>query len=515
MHNSELTSALKEMSFQILFSHRITVVREKMVPVRVLRPALFDELVRRHGPGVIHLADLSGAAVLMRQVADLYIEQRLCEGCDFEELSSNSKTPPHEARAMRLLKSFMGDLALRPLVFETEVIPQQNEVPENPKSEETPVNTSFLKTVALTPAESTDPPKGAHLLAKQKDIDEMLRVIRMNKKEGSPKPYLDLLQKQPWRMLKRAQRKHLKVLEGLQRDFPNFAEVIDHLTTDLHLQIRLKAPMCFSPLLLLGPPGVGKTAFVREFATRIGFVYEEQSIASMTSSFVLAGSHASWGSADIGLVARRTLELKDNQGIVFLLDELDKLQETGRNHPLTPVLLSLLEKRQAEHFQDEYLDVRLNIAPLFTWIATANDPRTIPSHLQSRLQIKQIREPTTAEMPAVLRSIDRSLRAQDSSWSKAFSPLEADTFNAMESLVPREACSVLRVAYAKALRESSRGRGKVIVRPGHVEQAIAERWKSEPPKTQPLAEDGVMAMTVVFPISGNNQGGSTPPATVH
>ena len=85
----------------------------------------------------------------------------------------------------------------------------------------------------------------------------------------------------------------------------------------------------------------------------------------------------------------------------------------------------------------------------------------------------------------------------------------------MESLVPREAYAVLRVAYAKALRLTSSTRGKVVVRPTQVEAAIAERWSAVPPKLQTQSEDGMVAMTVVFPIPGNNTGGSAPPTTVH
>ena len=403
MHSSELSSVLRETPFRSIFRKRFTLGDIVLVPLRDVPLSIFEELLTRHGPGALHFAGLSGNAVLLKHVVDLFIEARVLSNDDFACLAPHSRVNQDESRALTLLASTNQDLGSHGLKSFDYEIDVQVSAPAEEKSKEMPVSMPLLKSVALTELPPTDPPKGAHRLAKQEDIDEMLRVTRLGPKDSTLKPYLELLQQRPWRVLKRAHRKHLKVMDSLLRDFPNFAEVIDHLTTDLMLQIRLKAPMCFAPLLLLGPPGVGKTAFVREFATRIGFVYEEQSIASMTSSFVLAGSHNTWGSADIGWVARRILELKDDQGIVFLLDELDKLQEAGRNHPVTPVLLSVLEPKQSAHFRDEFLSVPLDITPLISWIATANEAHIIPSHLQSRLQIKQIREPSTAEMPAVLR----------------------------------------------------------------------------------------------------------------
>lgn len=494
MLSQELIAAIEGTPFNELFTNRVQQDQAEFIPARYLPSAIFDELVLRHGPCVVHVVDLSGPSISAEKIAALYIEYRMSKQLPMPE----GEAPFSSSDRARWLASTMA----------LEARLERDRQEDSKKKEEVP------KEVPV--AEPATPPKGSHVFVSLDLVEAEYKIAEKDAKERRRKEYLDVLRKKHWRILRRAQRKHLQVLDGLQVDFPNFNNVIEHLRTDLMLQIRLKSPLRFSPLLLLGPPGVGKTAFARELAARLKFVYQEHSISSLSGSFVLAGSYRTWSSADIGLIAKLMLELEDGQGIFFLLDELDKMQEAGRNHPLGPVLLSVLEPRQAENFYDEYLALKLNIAPVFSWIATANDVHKVPDPMRSRLQIMEVRPPSKGEMPAVLRSIDRNLRQAEPRWEKAFALLEADALKAMEMLVPRVACSVLRATYGLALRDAGCSHGQVHVRPKHIQQAIAARQLAEASKpVQQRESEGLMAMTFVIPVPGNNSGGSTPPSTLH
>lgn len=83
---------------------------------------------------------------------------------------------------------------------------------------------------------------------------------------------------------------------------------------------------------------------------------------------------------------------------VFVLDELDKAAGTteGRHNPLGP-LYSLLEPESAKQFTDEYAGVPID-ASWFSWVATANDHRVLPTPIVSRLAVFEIRSPTRSEL---------------------------------------------------------------------------------------------------------------------
>jgi ATP-dependent Lon protease len=57
------------------------------------------------------------------------------------------------------------------------------------------------------------------------------------------------------------------MIDGLYDSCPNFREVIDDLKKYVALSVAGNEPMSFTPILLLGEPGIGKTHFARELAT--------------------------------------------------------------------------------------------------------------------------------------------------------------------------------------------------------------------------------------------------------
>jgi hypothetical protein len=197
--------------------------------------------------------------------------------------------------------------------------------------------------------------------------------------------------------------------------------------------------------------------------------------------------------------------------LFVLLDEIDKIQDTGRNHPVEPVLLELLEPRQNTHFHDEYLDIGLNLSPFASFIATANRLSTVSAPLRSRLRVIEVPLPTRAQMPAVTRSLDRLLRDARPALRKLFTPLGDAVMAQLEAIAPRELRQVLLECYSQALKRGDPQPRCVIE--ADVVHALARRptVPVEVP-TQDRADDSVV---VVFPIRRSG-GGSVPPAsTLH
>ena len=108
-------------------------------------------------------------------------------------------------------------------------------------------------------------------------------------------------------------------------------------------------------MLLLGPPGVGKTHFARELAQLLGTGMGFISMSSLTAGWVLSGASSQWKGARPGKVFE-TLVDGQYANPVMVVDEIDK---AGGEHAYDPLgaLYSLLEHDTAGRFTDEFAEV--------------------------------------------------------------------------------------------------------------------------------------------------------------
>ena len=154
---------------------------------------------------------------------------------------------------------------------------------------------------------------------------------------------------------------------ALAAQFENMAEPIKQLAGEVELMNRLPAKdFQIMPILLLGGPGIGKTAFAMALSKTLGVPFKK--INGAEPSFALSGSHPTWTKAAPGIVMEQ-LALHDCAAPLFLVDEVDK--PSGDRYPLSSALLNLLEPENATAFQDEFFQVNLN-ARHAIWILTAN-----------------------------------------------------------------------------------------------------------------------------------------------
>lgn len=206
-------------------------------------------------------------------------------------------------------------------------------------------------------------------------------------------------------------------LEKLRLHFPNFSEAIDYYHEQFALA-QLSGHRIFyaNPLLLLGPPGVGKTFFCHELARMIGTHFEMISFSGMTAGFVIGGSSPTWTEGKPGRVVE-SLARSKLANILTVVDECDKAGGDKRYDPLG-ALYSLLEKGTAATFVDEGLEMPSNCAHL-VWVGTANRLDTIPEPILSRFTIIEIKRPSSAQMKNVLQSIYNNIR-ENNEWGSRF-----------------------------------------------------------------------------------------------
>lgn len=234
-------------------------------------------------------------------------------------------------------------------------------------------------------------------------------------------------------------------IDSLYERCPNFGEVIDDLKKSMALAVSGNEPMSFTPILLLGEPGIGKTHFAKALAEQLGTGYQFVSMSSLTAGWILSGASAQWNHAKPGKVAQ-TLVGSEVANPVIVLDEVDKAGGDGRYDPMG-ALYELLEHDTARRFRDEYVDVEMDASHIL-WVTTANDERHIPEPILNRMNVYSVPRPDADESFAIACRLYReTVAAHD--WGFPIDPPE-EVMEGLASLPPREQRRALLSAFGNA-----------------------------------------------------------------
>lgn len=225
---------------------------------------------------------------------------------------------------------------------------------------------------------------------------------------------------------------------------PNFSEVTGVIARAAKLSCTTCTELQFPPLLLVGPPGVGKTHFARKLAAALETPMVEQTMTNIDDQ-VLSGHSLSWRGARVGSVARTLIE-GATASPLYVIDEIDKAQSVGHGDLLDP-FHSLLEPENSAAFVDTFLETPIR-ADKILWVATANNLDIKPSILD-RFLILQIDVPDDAERRAIISDIyEAMIRKYDS----AFDPeMTVDAIDALADDSPRRMKMILNLAFGFAI----------------------------------------------------------------
>ena len=233
----------------------------------------------------------------------------------------------------------------------------------------------------------------------------------------------------------------------LYDEFPNFWEPLHHIRRSIALCHDTYDPLEIAPMLLLGPPWVGKTYFAREIARFLSTEMKFISMASLTAGWILSGASSQWTWSRPGQVFE---SLVDGQyaNPVIVIDEIDKVRWEDAYDPLG-ALYSLLEHDTARNFIDEFAGVAIDASQVI-WIATANDIRGIPEAILNRLIVYHIQPPTPEQCEKIAQKLYQEFRSSYNWWKRFPPELSPQALWMMRSISPRETRRALRIAFWNA-----------------------------------------------------------------
>lgn len=220
----------------------------------------------------------------------------------------------------------------------------------------------------------------------QKEINRLQRQNPNSPDYNVQRNYLDFFTDLPWETFTKDTfdiEKAQKVLDKAHFGLEDIKKrILEHMAV-LKLKNNMKSPI----LLLVGPPGVGKTSLGKSVADALGRKYMRVSLGGLHDESEVRGHRKTY----IGAMAGRILQSIKKSGTsnpVIVLDEIDKVGKGMHGDP-SSALLEVLDPEQNNAFYDNFLEMGYDLSKVM-FLATANSLSTIQTPLLDRMEIIQI-----------------------------------------------------------------------------------------------------------------------------
>lgn len=213
---------------------------------------------------------------------------------------------------------------------------------------------------------------------------EKLSVLESGSPEyGVTRNYLDWATALPWGICSQDNMDIVKARQVLEDHHTSLDDVKDRIIEFLALGAH-RGEMGGSIMLLVGPPGVGKTSIGKSIAASLDREFYRFSLGGMRDEAEIKGHRRTYIGALPGKFVQALKDVKVENPVI-MLDEIDKIGASHQGDPAS-ALLEALDPEQNAEFLDHYLDMRIDLSKAL-FVCTANQLDTIPSALLDRMDV--------------------------------------------------------------------------------------------------------------------------------
>ncbi len=220
-----------------------------------------------------------------------------------------------------------------------------------------------------------------------KRLDEEMQKLAILE-TGSPeyaltRNYIDWITLLPWGKHSQDKLDLAQARKALDKDHYGLDDVKKRILEFLAVGM-MKGEVSGSIILLVGPPGVGKTSIGKSIADALGRSFYRFSVGGMRDEAEIKGHRRTYIGAMPGKFIQAMKEV-ETANPVIMLDEIDKVGASFHGDPAS-ALLEALDPEQNSDFLDHYLDLRFDLSKVL-FVCTANQLDTIPAPLRDRMEI--------------------------------------------------------------------------------------------------------------------------------
>jgi hypothetical protein len=250
--------------------------------------------------------------------------------------------------------------------------------------------------------------------------------------------------------LKKDERDHLKKLLGgvrasymneatadllaaaLHDKFPWLAAATDRVWLQMRRAAREERPVRVGPLLLNGPPGIGKSAWSRALARALETPHLTIDAAASGAGFAVAGTERGWSSAQPGRPIEVIMQHR-HAGPMIIVDEVCKAaighSAKGGRQSIQDAMLGLLEPVSAKEWECPFYRVSFDLSAI-SWILTSNYLDLVPEPLRTRCDVVECPNLTPTQLMVVAERIGEKASLSPPAIDAALTAIE-HTYNGM------------------------------------------------------------------------------------
>ena len=246
--------------------------------------------------------------------------------------------------------------------------------------------------------------------AARKEIEKLQKMSEHHPGYSAQVSYLETISSLPWNVIKSDNpldsmnlddvTKHLDQHHFGMKDVKK--RILEYIAVRI-LNQNASSGRAPPILLLVGPPGCGKTSIARSISSCLKKPFQRISLGGIRDEAEIRGHRRTY----IGAMPGKFITAMSKSGQsdpVILVDELDKISTAigvSRGDPAS-AMLELFDPEQNREFMDHYIGLPFDMSRV-TFISTANTTETIPKPLLDRTEIIQLPGYTIPEKKSIAR----------------------------------------------------------------------------------------------------------------